>query len=122
MPAAAGARRDHRHAAAGATQKSQARKRWMADHLQLRGAVTVDEGAVPSCAARARACCHRHDAVKGDFQRRARCATRAAVESRAAWPTMPVPRRAAVPQAFGRDRALLGYMAEPEMIHRTVVT
>src|SRR4029450_11944570 len=27
------------------TQKSQARKRWMADHLQLRGSVTVDEGA-----------------------------------------------------------------------------
>jgi nucleoside-diphosphate-sugar epimerase len=26
------------------TQKSQARKRWMADHLQLRGAVTLDEG------------------------------------------------------------------------------
>ena len=28
------------------TPKSQARKRWMADHLQLRGSVTVDEGAV----------------------------------------------------------------------------
>src|SRR3954466_11928203 len=28
------------------TQKSQARKRWMADHLQLRGSVTVDAGAV----------------------------------------------------------------------------
>src|SRR6185369_8550441 len=27
------------------TQKNQARKRWIADHLQLRGAVTVDEGA-----------------------------------------------------------------------------
>ena len=28
------------------TQKMQARKQWMADHLQLRGAVTVDTGAV----------------------------------------------------------------------------
>jgi glutamate 5-kinase len=28
------------------TQKTQARKQWMADHLQLRGAVTVDDGAV----------------------------------------------------------------------------
>ncbi len=28
------------------TQKTQARKRWIADHLQLRGAVTVDAGAV----------------------------------------------------------------------------
>ena len=28
-----------------ATQKVAARKQWMADHLQLRGAVTVDDGA-----------------------------------------------------------------------------
>ncbi len=28
------------------TPKSQARKRWMADHLQLRGAVRIDDGAV----------------------------------------------------------------------------
>ena len=28
------------------TQKNQARKQWMADHLQMRGSVTVDDGAV----------------------------------------------------------------------------
>jgi glutamate 5-kinase len=28
------------------TQKKQARKQWMADHLQLRGALTVDDGAI----------------------------------------------------------------------------
>jgi len=28
------------------TQKQQARKQWMADHLQLRGSVTIDDGAV----------------------------------------------------------------------------
>jgi glutamate 5-kinase len=39
------------------TPKLAARKQWMADHLQLRGAVVVDDGAVPSCATRARACC-----------------------------------------------------------------
>jgi glutamate 5-kinase len=39
------------------TQKTQARKQWMADHLQLRGAVVVDAGAVPRCATKARACC-----------------------------------------------------------------
>jgi glutamate 5-kinase len=38
-------------------QKSQARKRWMADHLQLRGAVLVDAGAAAKVVARARACC-----------------------------------------------------------------
>jgi len=39
------------------TPKLQARKQWMADHLQLRGAVTVDAGPRPNCAPRARACC-----------------------------------------------------------------
>jgi glutamate 5-kinase len=28
------------------TAKNQARKQWMVDHLQLRGSVTIDEGAV----------------------------------------------------------------------------
>jgi glutamate 5-kinase len=36
------------------TPKVAARKQWMADHLQLRGAVTIDAGA---SSARARACC-----------------------------------------------------------------
>jgi glutamate 5-kinase len=31
------------------TAKLAARKQWMADHLQLRGAVVVDDGAQPSC-------------------------------------------------------------------------
>jgi glutamate 5-kinase len=39
------------------TQKTQARKQWMADHLQLRGAVTWTKARWPSCAMRARACC-----------------------------------------------------------------
>jgi glutamate 5-kinase len=39
------------------TQKTQARKQWIADHLQLRGAVTVDAGAAAKLRGRARACC-----------------------------------------------------------------
>ena len=39
-------RRGHRHRADGGTPKLAARKQWMADHLQLRGAVAVDDGAV----------------------------------------------------------------------------
>jgi glutamate 5-kinase len=39
------------------TQKTQARKQWMADHLQLRGAWWWTKAPPPSCAARARACC-----------------------------------------------------------------
>jgi glutamate 5-kinase len=39
------------------TQKNQARKRWISDHLQLRGAVTVDDGAAAKFGPKARACC-----------------------------------------------------------------
>jgi len=39
------------------TAKNAARKQWMVDHLQLKGAVVVDAGAVKNCAMRARACC-----------------------------------------------------------------
>jgi glutamate 5-kinase len=39
------------------TAKLTARKQWMADHLQLRGAVTIDAGASASYSARARVCC-----------------------------------------------------------------
>jgi glutamate 5-kinase len=43
---------------AAQTPKQQARKQWMADHLQLRGAVVVDPGAVRTrCVMKARACC-----------------------------------------------------------------
>ena len=74
-----------------------ARKQWMADHLQLRGAVTVDDGAaakvrdegksllpigVIEVAGRIRA--RRRD-------RRAHAERRG--DRRAAWPTTPAPRR-----------------------------
>ena len=39
-------------AASPATPKLAARKQWMADHLQLRGAVVVDDGAVREAARR----------------------------------------------------------------------
>ena len=39
------------------TQKSQARKRWMSDQLQLRGSVTVDEGAAVKLRAEGNAVC-----------------------------------------------------------------
>jgi len=39
------------------TAKMAARKQWMVDHLQLRGAVVVDEGAVVKLRDEARACC-----------------------------------------------------------------
>ncbi len=104
------------------TQKQQARKQWMADHLQLRGAITVDDGAVSKL---------RHEgksllpigmtSVEGDFSRGEVIAIQdgqgqeiarglanyAAAEARLLCrkPSQEV-------------EQLLGYIAEPEMVHR----
>jgi glutamate 5-kinase len=80
------------------TQKKQARKQWMADHLQLRGAVVVDDGA-PWQGARRRQepAAHWHDGVEGDFSRGDVIAVRSArlaPKLPAGWPTIPVPRPA----------------------------
>ncbi len=105
------------------TQKSQARKRWMADHLQLRGAVTVDEGA----AARLR-----EDgksllpigmvAVEGDFSRGDVIAVRdpsGQEVARGLANYASAEARLLCRKASGEIEKLLGYVAEPEMIHRT---
>ena len=104
------------------TQKQQARKQWMADHLQLRGAIMVDDGAVSKL---------RHEgksllpigmtSVEGDFSRGEVIAIQdgqgqeiarglanyAAAEARLLCrkPSQEV-------------EQLLGYIAEPEMVHR----
>jgi len=52
------------------TQKNQARKQWMADHLQLRGAVMVDPGAVHQLRAGGKSLLPiGMTAVEGDFSR-----------------------------------------------------
>ncbi len=105
------------------TQKSQARKRWMADHLQLRGAVTVDEGAAAKL---------REDgksllpigmvAVDGEFSRGDVIAVRdpAGQEiARGLANYASAEARLLCRKASGEIEKLLGYVAEPEMIHRT---
>ncbi|MBL0422845.1 glutamate 5-kinase [Ramlibacter sp. AW1] len=105
------------------TQKSQARKRWIADHLQLRGAVTVDDGA----AARLR-----QDgksllpigmvAVEGEFSRGDVIAVRdaAGVEvARGLANYASAEARLLCRRASTEIEKLLGYVAEPEMIDRT---
>ena len=104
------------------TQKSQARKRWMADHLQLRGAVTVDEGA----AARLRA-----DgksllpigmvSVEGEFSRGDVIAVRdtaGAEVARGLANYASAEARLLCRKPSTEIEKLLGYVAEPEMIHR----
>ena len=105
------------------TQKKQARKQWIADHLQLRGAITVDEGAAAKV---------RDDGksllpigmtgVEGDFARGDVIAIRDAggveiargLANYAAGEARLLCRRAS-----GDIERLLGYVAEPEMVHRT---
>jgi glutamate 5-kinase len=105
------------------TQKSQARKRWMADHLQLRGAVTVDEGAVPKVRDEGKSLLPiGMVAVEGDFSRGDVIAVRDPSGNEIA--------RGLANYASSEARMLcrkpsteierlLGYIAEPEMIHRT---
>ncbi|NTV87308.1 MAG: glutamate 5-kinase [Burkholderiaceae bacterium] len=104
------------------TAKQQARKQWMADHLQLRGAVTVDQGAALKL---------RQDgksllpigmtSVDGDFSRGDVIAVRdpsgneigRGLANYASAEARLLCRRPSI-----EFEALLGYAAEPEMVHR----
>ena len=104
------------------TQKTQARKQWIADHLQLRGSVTVDAGAVVKL---------RGDgssllpigmtAVEGDFSRGDVIAIRdlAGMEvARGLANYASSEARLICRKPSSAFEALLGYAAEPEMVHR----
>jgi glutamate 5-kinase len=105
------------------TGKSQARKRWMADHLQLRGAVVVDDGAVAKIVEEGKSLLPiGMTGVDGEFSRGDVIAVRDArgleiargLANYASSEARLICRRASAD--FER---LLGYAAEPEMIHRT---
>jgi len=104
------------------TAKQQARKQWMADHLQLRGAVTIDQGAVVKLAQEGKSLLPiGMIGVEGEFSRGEGIAIRdeqgleigrglanyAAAEA-----------RLLCRKPSGEFEALLGYTAEPEMVHR----
>ncbi|TSE25335.1 glutamate 5-kinase [Tepidimonas aquatica] len=102
--------------------KQQARKQWMADHLQLRGAVTVDAGAVAKLLHEGKSLLPiGMTAVDGDFQRGDVIAVRApdgreiarGLANYAAAEARLLCRRPS-----SEIERLLGYAAEPEMIHR----
>ena len=104
------------------TAKKQARKQWMADHLQLRGAVTVDAGAAAKVRAEGKSLLPiGMTAVEGDFSRGDVIAVRDPEGRELA--------RGLANYASGEARLLcrkpsadieklLGYAAEPEMLHR----
>jgi glutamate 5-kinase len=105
------------------TQKNQARKRWMADHLQLRGAVTVDAGAAAKLQSEGKSLLPiGMVAVEGDFSRGEVIAVRdpgGQEIARGLANYAAAEARLLCRKPSSEIEKLLGYVAEPEMIHRT---
>ncbi|WP_369648807.1 MULTISPECIES: glutamate 5-kinase [unclassified Variovorax] len=104
------------------TAKHQARKRWMADHLQLRGAVTVDAGAAAKVRAEGKSLLPiGMTGVSGEFSRGDVIAVRDTdgVElARGLANYSSVEARLLCRKPSSEFERLLGYVAEPEMVHR----
>jgi glutamate 5-kinase len=104
------------------TPKNQARKRWMADHLQLRGAVRVDDGAVQKILGEGKSLLPiGMTAVEGDFSRGDVIAVRdgAGQEiARGLANYASSEARLLCRKSSSDFERLLGYVAESEMIHR----
>ena len=104
------------------TPKHQARKRWMADHLQLRGSVTVDAGAAAKITQDGKSLLPiGMIAVDGDFSRGdviAVFAPNGQELARGLANYASSEARLICRKASTDFERLLGYVAEPEMIHR----
>lgn len=105
-----------------ATPKQQARKQWIADHLQLRGAVVVDDGAARRILQDGKSLLPAGmTAVEGEFSRGEVIAVRNASGqeiARGLTNYAASEARLLCRKASADFEALLGYAAEPEMIHR----
>lgn len=99
-----------------------ARKQWMADHLQLRGSVTVDAGAARALCAEGRSLLPIGvTEVQGDYERGEVIAIRSAegVElGRGLSNYSSADTRRIMRRASSEIEAILGYIEEPELIHR----
>jgi glutamate 5-kinase len=104
------------------TQKTQARKQWMVDHLQMRGSVTVDAGAVQKLRSGGSSLLPiGMTAVEGEFSRGDVIAIRSdeGVEvARGLANYASAEARLLCRKPSSVFEKLLGYMAEPEMVHR----
>ena len=104
------------------TAKQQARKQWMADHLQLRGSVTVDAGAAHKVLTEGKSLLSiGMSAVSGDFSRGDVIAIRdeqGAEIARGLANYASAEARRLCRKPSHEYEALLGYTAEPEMVHR----
>jgi len=104
------------------TAKHQARKRWMADHLQLRGSVTVDDGAAAKVRAEGKSLLPiGMTGVDGQFSRGDVIAIRdttGAELARGLANYASSEARLLCRKSSTEFERLLGYVAEPEMVHR----
>ena len=104
------------------TQKQQARKQWMADHLQLRGSITVDKGAVDKVRAQGKSLLPiGMTAVVGEFSRGEVIAIldpQGVEIARGLANYASAEARLLCRKPSGEIEACLGYSAEPEMVHR----
>lgn len=104
------------------THKTQARKQWIADHLQLRGSVTVDAGAVSKLKDEGKSLLPiGMIAVEGDFSRGEVIAVRdeSGVEiARGLASYASAEARLLCRKSSSEIESLLGYSAGPEMMHR----
>ena len=104
------------------TQKTRARKQWIADHLQMRGAVWVDAGAASKVREEGKSLLPiGMFQVDGDFSRGDVIAVRdkQGVEiARGLANYASAEARLMCRKPSSEIEALLGYVAEPEMLHR----
>ena len=104
------------------TAKLTARKQWMADHLQLRGAVVIDDGAVAALRDEGKSLLPiGMTGVEGDFSRGDVIAVRdarGAEVARGLANYASSEARLLCRKSSADFERLLGYAAEPEMIHR----
>ncbi len=105
------------------TQKNQARKQWMADHLQMRGSVTVDAGAAGKVRDEGKSLLPiGMTTVQGEFSRGDVIAildTHGVEIARGLANYSSAEARLICRKASSEFEKLLGYTGEPEMVHRT---
>ena len=104
------------------TQKQQARKQWMADHLQMRGAIAIDDGAVNKLTREGKSLLPiGMHSVKGEFSRGdviAICDLQGLELARGLANYASAECRLLCKKPSSEIEKLLGYVAEPEMVHR----
>lgn len=104
------------------TQKQQAKKQWMADHLQLRGSVSIDEGAVRKLQSEGKSLLTiGMSTVEGDFSRGEVIAIldpQGLEIARGLANYAAAEARLLCRKASSEIQTILGYVAEPEMVHR----